>query len=77
MRQMWIRGVAARTTPARQRPLAVGTAGKAGSSDAGVQYSTGISDTPVLGLGDSDSDGFSTDVSDTRRKRPRVVRSGW
>ena len=43
------------------------------SSDSGVQYSTDVSEPRLRGwLRDSDSDGFSTDVSDTRRKRLRV-----
>ena len=36
-------------------------------------FSTDVSETPLRGwLGDGDSDGFSTDVSDTRRKRRRA-----
>ena len=46
------------------------------SDDSVEQYSTDTSDTRLWeGQGHSDSEVFSTDVSDTQQKRPRA--GGW
>ena len=45
------------------------------SSSEDMSLSTDVSDTGLRGTWDSDSDGFSTDVSESRKRRQRGIES--
>ena len=70
---MWILGGESSSTASHEDDVE-----SQSSSDGEELFSTDVSDTQLGGVHSSDSEGFSMDVCDTKRKRPRArVQGAW